>query len=184
MKLYGGLGRRKQNKEGRGIKSSETDPSKENGPAQPSGDMAAAERVKSPEEQREIEAIIADYQRYKRKKRIAALTICLTLAVCGILTYKSFAKPPDIAEKKAPPPAAYNNNDSPYETPPGNTSPAETAPIEEINARKEGVYTFLLVGFDQNNGNTDTLMAGSFDTIQHKVNIVSIPRDTCANFYS
>jgi LCP family protein required for cell wall assembly len=182
MKLYGGSGGSRREKEGRGFISSETDTSSENGPAQPSGDMDAAERIKSPEEQKEIEALIADYRKYKRKKRIAAMTICLTLAVCAFLTYKSFAKPPVVADIKTPPPAAlYNDNTD--ETPPVNTPPAETAPDEEANSRKEGVYTFLLVGFDQNNGNTDTLMVGRFDSKNHKINIASIPRDTCANVY-
>lgn len=47
--------------------------------------------------------------------------------------------------------------------------------------RQDGVYTILLVGNDDGNGNTDTIMVGKIDTIQHKMDFVSIPRDTLIN---
>ena len=48
--------------------------------------------------------------------------------------------------------------------------------------RQKGVYTLLLVGNDDGNGNTDTIMVGKIDTIQHKMDFVSIPRDTLINW--
>ena len=50
-----------------------------------------------------------------------------------------------------------------------------------VDGRKDGVYTFLVAGTDQISNNTDTIMIGSFDTVNHKLNIVSIPRDTLIN---
>lgn len=47
--------------------------------------------------------------------------------------------------------------------------------------RKEGWYTFLLVGTDMDDGNTDTIMVVSYDTKGQKINIMSIPRDTMVN---
>lgn len=47
--------------------------------------------------------------------------------------------------------------------------------------RKEGVYTFLLVGTDKGDGNTDTIMVVSYDTVNQNINIMSIPRDTMIN---
>lgn len=47
--------------------------------------------------------------------------------------------------------------------------------------RKEGIYTFLLVGTDLDDGNTDTIMVVSYDTVNQDVNIMSIPRDTMIN---
>ena len=47
--------------------------------------------------------------------------------------------------------------------------------------RKEGVYTFLLVGTDMDDGNTDTIMVVSYDTKNQDINIMSIPRDTMIN---
>ena len=47
--------------------------------------------------------------------------------------------------------------------------------------RQDGVYTVLLVGNDDGNGNTDTIIVGKIDTVQHKMDFVSIPRDTLVN---
>lgn len=42
-------------------------------------------------------------------------------------------------------------------------------------------YTVLVVGEDQLEENTDTIMLARFDAVEKKVNIVSIPRDTVVN---
>ena len=47
--------------------------------------------------------------------------------------------------------------------------------------RKDGVYTILLAGNDDGTGNTDTIMVGKLDTVRHKLDFVSIPRDTIIN---
>lgn len=47
--------------------------------------------------------------------------------------------------------------------------------------RKDGVYTLLLAGNDDGTGNTDTIMVGKLDTVRHKLDFVSIPRDTIIN---
>ena len=47
--------------------------------------------------------------------------------------------------------------------------------------RKEGYYTFLLIGTDRSDSNTDTLMLVSYDVPNQQVNIASIPRDTMIN---
>lgn len=44
--------------------------------------------------------------------------------------------------------------------------------------RKEGVYNFLLLGKDVDSSNTDTLIVVSYDTVNQKIGMVSIPRDT------
>ena len=52
---------------------------------------------------------------------------------------------------------------------------------EVSGERKEGVYTFLLVGTDMDDGNTDTIMVASYDTVNQKISVMSIPRDTMIN---
>ncbi len=47
--------------------------------------------------------------------------------------------------------------------------------------RKDGYYTFLLVGTDKGGGNTDTMLLVSFDTSNKKINLLQIPRDTLLN---
>lgn len=44
--------------------------------------------------------------------------------------------------------------------------------------RREGVYNFVLLGRDKESANTDTIIIVSYDTINQKVGMTSIPRDT------
>ena len=78
---------------------------------------------------------------------------------------------------------------------PSTTTPVESAdpeasatpePTEDPNAGApaslvDGMYTFLVVGFDQVAYHTDTIMVGRLDTVNHTINVVSIPRDTLMN---
>ena len=76
------------------------------------------------------------------------------------------------------------------EQPPVETGPAETGPVETGEAeaapveteptpqRRSEVYTCLIFGMDDGNGNTDTIMVATFDVPNGKIGLVSIPRDT------
>lgn len=44
--------------------------------------------------------------------------------------------------------------------------------------RRSEVYTFLLIGTDDGNGNADTIMVARFDIPNGKISLVSVPRDT------
>ena len=61
------------------------------------------------------------------------------------------------------------------QTPPEPGVVAYTRPEDELK------YTFLLLGTDNGNGNTDVLMTITFDAIAHTLEIVNIPRDTLVN---
>ena len=52
-------------------------------------------------------------------------------------------------------------------------------PIDET--RKKGCYTFLVAARDVASGCTDVIIVGRFDTENHTINMVSIPRDTMTN---
>ena len=62
----------------------------------------------------------------------------------------------------------------------------ETTEGEAVNVsgenRKEGVFTLLVVGDDQEGYNTDTIMVMRYDSINNTANVVSIPRDTMVNY--
>lgn len=108
-----------------------------------------------------VKGIVAEREKSKKKKVWKTiLIIVLVLAVLAAAAYvviEYFLDPPEIAP------------------------PDESTPIEHIENRKDGVYTFLVAGVDQVSNNTDTIMVGSFDIVNHKLNIVSIPRDTLIN---
>ena len=61
----------------------------------------------------------------------------------------------------------FTNNDDP--------------PVNTVDGRKPGVYTLLVAGVDVVSNNTDTIMIGRLDTVNHTLNVVSIPRDTLTN---
>jgi len=44
--------------------------------------------------------------------------------------------------------------------------------------RKENTWTFLLAAEDQVSGHTDTIMVCTYDTVNQKIGLVSVPRDT------
>ena len=85
---------------------------------------------------------------------------------------------PEAAEKPLPSPDPLPLPPMPTPEPTIEPMPAGSAP-EFV--RQSGVYTFLLAGLDEASNSTDTMMVISFDTKQHKINVVSIPRDTLIN---
>ena len=146
--------------------------------------------MRSPSEEAEIEEIIAAYQKKKRRRRWIVLIVILLLALGGWILWKTLVRPPEIIQPTPKPtstapivtqtPAPTDPGKAPEETPPPEETPT---PVIE-RKRRENVYTFLLVGRDQNLGNTDALLVGVYDADEGTVNVVSIPRDTCANVES
>jgi len=134
----------------------------------------------------EIEAIIAAYQKKKRTRRFIALGVVAVLVLGGAILWKSLVKPPEIVqptEKPDNPGAAVSVTPTPGKTGGTESDDPVVTPTPK-RKRRENVYTFLLVGREQYAGNTDTLMVGVFDASAGTVDVVSIPRDTCANVES
>lgn len=117
-----------------------------------------AEQSKS----KSVDEIVAARNKKSKKKKTGKviLIILLVLAVLAAGVYVAleyFISPPDVDN---------GDKDNPNTT---------------VDGRKNGVYTFLVAGVDQVSDNTDTIMIGSFDTVNGKLNIASIPRDTLIN---
>ena len=85
---------------------------------------------------------------------------------------------PDISTPEPSPDPEPSPKPTPSPEPTLEPLPAGTAPEIE---RQSGIYTFLLAGLDEISNSTDTMMILRFDTRQHKLDIVSIPRDTIIN---
>lgn len=80
--------------------------------------------------------------------------------------YRQWAKPPDL-------PGGDRANV------PDASGEADEERPEARAGRKDGFYTFLLIGRDTGGGgNTDTLMLAAYDTKQQQAALMSIPRDT------
>ena len=133
----------------------------------------------------------------KGKILVTVLSCLAVFAVVVIVVAKMWIKPPALpAEPGNTADLPQQTNTSDQKDPPGDDgeqgtelSDDELYPDDGYNGdmptvsgnRKEGVYTFLLVGTDMDDGNTDTIMVVSYDTKEQNVNIMSIPRDTMIN---
>lgn len=139
-----------------------------------SGERASADgsrqsrmaKTETTEEQsgKSVDEIVAARNKKGKKKKtgkviLIILLVLVLLAGIGYAVLEFVIKPPDTDNK-----GVTDNTNTPH-----------------VDGRKDGVYTFLVAGTDQISNNTDTIMIGSFDTVNHKLNIVSIPRDTLIN---
>lgn len=128
-----------------------------------------------------LDNIKAKYSKPKKKKPVFLFITLALLAVVvgGFGFFKLWAVPP------APPPQvlntpAFDGNPPPL---PESSEEQETAPAEapdkpDVNA---GKYTFVVVGMDKVSKSTDAVLLIMFDTANHKVNVISVPRDTLIN---
>lgn len=105
----------------------------------------------------------------KKTKGVGKLLIVILLVVLAIVcvaaaVWYSNVEAPEIDTPDNPTPTVKKNDDG-----------------DEIRIkggdRKEGIYNILIVGTDLNGYHTDSMMLASFDAINKKMNILSIPRD-------
>ena len=148
-------------------------------------------------------------QKKGRRILLTALSCLAALLLSLLFSYRVWEKPPALADPvlktqalpeitPAPPepsgiaqqviviPGAPAEQPTPAAEPTPTEEPAPTEePLPEGEAipttRQDGVYTILLVGNDDGNGNTDTILLGRIDTLKHEMDFVSIPRDTLIN---
>lgn len=91
-----------------------------------------------------------------------AAVVVSAIIVAVYLAYRVFVTPPPVQEPDYP-----------------DSSEAGAFGQEQNGLRRrDQVWTFLLMGTDDGNGNADTLMVASYDVKQQKVGVVSVPRDT------
>ena len=96
------------------------------------------------------------------------LVFCSALVVVLFLFYKVTSKPPSTAQPPAPPVAVVTDD------PATETDESQQYTLQ----RKDATWTFLLCAQDQVSGSTDTIMVCTYDTVNQKIGLVSIPRDT------
>jgi len=130
----------------------------------------------------DVEGLVRDYKRKKRRRRSIAGIVVLAIIIGVVIAYPLIVRPPEQDDgglhnpnvDVSPTIALPETSDAPQvEQPP---------PTEEQNPyRKPGTYTFLAVGNDDGQGNTDTMIVGMLDTVNRTLSAVSIPRDTLVN---
>lgn len=100
------------------------------------------------------------------------LAVLVLVVIGAFCTYMLWEKAPDISDE-----APAQVSAQPVKSDSGSDDTGTAFSTD----RQDGVYTVLLVGNDDGNGNTDTIIVGKIDTVQHKMDFVSIPRDTLVN---
>ncbi len=130
----------------------------------------------------------------KQKKHSAGKTLITVLIVIAVLlaaavaAYFIWEQAPLRAEEKAAAQraaeaaaAAEAETKTAEATPSPTPTPVLESGVAPDNERNDGVYTVLLAGLDMYTGHTDTILVGRVDTNTHKMDFVSIPRDTLLN---
>lgn len=107
------------------------------------------------------------------RRGLCIVLAALSAAVLSLaIAWRAAARRPDRADTPIRPATAAVTAD---------TVPDEEAPLlspAPVLERKEGVWTFLLCAEDQVSGNADTIMVCAYDTVNQKMGLVSVPRDT------
>ena len=115
------------------------------------------------------------------KKRLIIFLICAgVLTASAVGAYFIWEKPPAVAAEPTAQPMTHTVEETPVPSTPAPTEePIAAEPLK--TQRQDGVYTMLVAGVDEGGGNTDTIMVGKLDTVNHTLDVVSIPRDTLIN---
>ena len=101
-----------------------------------------------------------------------SILVVLSALIVGAYAVWNFTvKEPEIPVQPDPSISAPELDAPPTVSEPGDSD-------ELVRARREGVYTFALLGSDKSSANTDTIILVTFNTKAHTVGMVSVPRDT------
>ena len=164
MKLFGNSGKNRRKKaRNKAEKAHSPVTSEQAEPVEP------GEIKRTPEEKKKIEEMIQQYQKKKMKRRIIILGVFIVIMLSFVIFLSSMFEAPEQKQQDFVP-----------NTPQG-TEDIDPSPQVTDSYRKEGFYTFAVVGKDQGNGNTDTMIVGAYDAENKKLNILNIPRDTRVN---
>lgn len=120
----------------------------------------------------------------RRKKRWPMVVgIIVLVLLCAFLVFQIWVKAPTQTQNLLKPTQTTEETDETDETDASDETDEtdEADEPEPTTGRKSYCYTILVVGRDQVSNSTDTVMIAMFDTKNHKLNIVSIPRDTLIN---
>ncbi len=118
----------------------------------------------------------------KKSMRLRIITVILVAVLCvgigGFMFMRALTgdvAPPDVDGQGL---GLVDPSSPPFDVSGG---PDSSPGLSASGNRKPGVYTVLVAGADHLGGNTDTMLLATLDTVQGKLNVMSIPRDTQVN---
>lgn len=114
-------------------------------------------------------------EKSKKKKPVLiyVLLVLLIISVGGFVFVKLWAAPPEVSGRHL--------NTPEFAGDPSSLPEASEKPLNEPDDKNAGKYTFAVLGMDKLAKLTDVILVVRFDTAEHKLNVVSIPRDTLVN---
>ena len=118
------------------------------------------------------------------KRAVLGLAILL-VAVTGVIVLDIladtglFIKPPDVNPDPRPGNVMQPHDPAPPAQP--TIKPGDDGASVVTSVRNYDKFTFLVLGLDDGEYNTDVIMIVAFDTVTKMVDVVSIPRDTMVN---
>ncbi len=101
------------------------------------------------------------------------LVVISAIIVAAYLGFNAVVRAPE--QKSPPPPAQTGNRTDPGGTTGAADSTTGTAPERQL---RKGVYNIFLAATDMEGYRTDIMMVLCYDTVEQRVGVVSIPRDT------
>lgn len=122
----------------------------------------------------------------KKSKLSKALTVMLCIVIivvsCVYIGSKMLISPPKIVVPNVI--TSPTNENGEVISVPGDDDKNET--YIEVNSaegftRKDGYYTILVACTDEDKTRTDSIVLCSFDSVNDKINVINIPRDTMSN---
>lgn len=161
-------------------------------------DRAHDRQIRSDRDTKYSKAPVDSPEQYtqEQEKRGTRRWVKRTLTVFGVLAlvlvglyvaFQIWAKPPEVsagaANTQEPAVTTDVGDASGTPQPEATETPVDAeVPVQAITSdRRDGTYTFAIIGTDVISGSTDTILVGMLDTVAGKLNIVSIPRDTLVN---
>lgn len=118
------------------------------------------------------------------KRTLTVFAVIALIVIGAYVAFEIWATPPDVNAGTPTTLSPTAASDSEETTAPEATDPPVDAevPAQSVTSdRRPGTYTFAIIGTDVVSDSTDTILVGMLDTVQKKLNIVSIPRDTLVN---
>lgn len=118
------------------------------------------------------------------KRTLTVLGVIVLILAGAYIVFQLWSTPPEI-NVGAPTTMEPSVSSEPGEVvdPEETETPVDAeVPTQAVTSgRKEGTYTFAIIGTDVLSNSTDTILVGMLDAEEGKLNIVSIPRDTLVN---
>jgi len=120
------------------------------------------------------------------KRTLVAFGVIVLILAGAYIAFQIWSTPPEVtvgAPTTIEPTTGTSGETDETAAPEETETPVDAeVPAQSVTSdRRDGTYTFAIIGTDVLSNSTDTILVGMLDTEEGKLNVVSIPRDTLVN---